>query len=121
MSETKKASKDTLTVFGQILTRNNSEISKQRATRWAHRLVKSSELVVNRKEVARDNILEELENMLDISTSNDLQTANRKGDFQADVYAEKIHDLEYKLAIANEELDVAKETHAKYCAPATEE
>ena len=104
-----------VTKFMSILSRKENKISDERAARWGKNFTKSSQRLVDDAESKVDSIDEKIENMMDISTSNDLQSANRVGDFNAESYAEKLHTLEYELALAVEKLQVAKATHSKYC------
>jgi hypothetical protein len=103
-----------LSKFYGILTRGDAAVSGDRAERWAKNATKASRRHVETIEGVVDKIKESLANMTDMSTSNDLQTANRVGEFDSDSFVKNIHTAEYDLTMAQLKYTAAKNAHEKY-------
>lgn len=113
MSENKVVEKKA-TKFLSCLRASNAEIADKRGSRWNRMSVSESEQILAKKQATVDRLQEAIDNHTDISTSNDLQTANRIGEFKAQEFTTRLHELEYDLAIAEDELKIAKRTHEKW-------
>jgi len=109
--------KETTAVNNKFLSNlkaSNEEIAGRRGGRWSRMATSASEQIVAKKQANVDKLQEAIDNHTDISTSNDLQTANRIGEFKGEEFATQLHDLEQDLAIAEDMLRIATRTHEKW-------
>lgn len=100
--------------FLNSLQASNQEIAGKRGSRWSRMATSASEQIVAKKQAEVDKLQESIDNHTDISTSNDLQTANRIGEFKGEEFAETLHYLERDLAFAEDMLKIAERTHEKW-------
>lgn len=103
------------TAFSRILTRDNNTVAAQRAEQWSKQFSKAALRKVDDVEEELDKLKDEVLNMTDMSTSNDLQTANRQGSFDADAFAENLFRKEYEIQLLELKHKAYKKTYDKYC------
>ena len=112
MSETTKTTQSNR--FLNNLNASNSDIAGKRGNRWNRMSISESSQYLAKKQAIVDRLQEAIDNHTDISTSNDLQTANRIGEFKAQEFVAKLHEYERELTFAEDELKIAKRTHEKW-------
>ena len=97
--------------FNSILSRSNVTVTAERANRWSKAAERKAKRIVEESQEAVEKIEERLENHMDISTSNDLQTANRIDNFDSKKFTQELFDIRKELKLKQLELEIDKETY----------
>lgn len=90
------------------LTRSNSKISQDRAERMSRGVERSYISLINEKKQELDDIDEQIDRMLDMSSSNVTTTKNAIDELNSSKFVEKISELDINRALLVQELEIIK-------------
>lgn len=100
--------------FKDILTRSNKEISADRANRVSSAANREYKRLIDAKQEQIEKIEDQIESMLDLSTTNETTVDNSAKNFNAEHWVNKMVQLELQKEMLDLEIKVIREKVGKY-------
>lgn len=99
-------------VFFNKLTRNNTQVQKERAKKLEKVTKSEADIAVNEIENKILNIEDQLDSQLDVTASNDANTLNKISDWKGKEFIRERIKLEVELENLNVNLKAAKKVRS---------
>lgn len=94
----------------QLLTRSNAQISHDRAERITNSVERAAKREIFRAEEKVDQLVDEKEKMLDMSSDNQTTTKNAIENLKSDDFVSKFAELDVEITLAKQKLKIVKQS-----------